>query len=73
LDQWRALGCRLLVGHSRKSFMNDFSTAPFSERDPETLGVSVHLLQKKVDYIRVHEVALHQRVLAAYYAVAGPF
>ncbi|MEY3182108.1 MAG: 2-amino-4-hydroxy-6-hydroxymethyldihydropteridine pyrophosphokinae [Pseudomonadota bacterium] len=69
----RALGVQILVGHSRKSFMQAFTQVYASERDVETLGISGALHRAKVDYIRVHAVDWHSRYLAAQYAAEGPW
>ncbi|MEM9384698.1 MAG: dihydropteroate synthase [Pseudomonadota bacterium] len=55
------LGVRLLVGHSRKSFMKSFSEGPLDsmERDLITTGASLNLSQQGVDIIRVHNVPMH--------------
>lgn len=58
---FRESGMRLLVGHSRKSFMNAFSEHEFAKRDLETLGISLQLCAKGVDIIRVHNVEAHVR------------
>jgi len=55
------LGVRLLVGHSRKSFLAPFTTQPAEQRDLETLVVSLYLNNKNIDYLRVHDVETHQR------------
>jgi len=55
------LGVRLLVGHSRKSFLTQFTAQPAAERDLETLVVSLYLANQSVDYLRVHDVATHAR------------
>ena len=61
IDAFTDLPVRLLIGHSRKSFMNLWSTQPYSNRAPETLGVSAYLYQKPIHILRVHDVELHQR------------
>ncbi len=63
---FKQTGLRLLVGHSRKSFIGGFSDQPFANRDPETLGVSLALCQKGVDIIRVHDPVLHVRAWRAW-------
>lgn len=72
IGQLRTLGVRLLVGHSRKSFMRIFTQAPASERDIETLGISGALYREKIDYLRVHQVDWHRRYLASQYAAERP-
>lgn len=57
LKRW---GCPLLVGHSRKSFLDIFGEKSPQQRDVETLAVSQSLMDK-ADYLRVHSVAPHQR------------
>lgn len=57
------LGTRVLIGHSRKSFLNRFTAHTFSERDIETLAISLHLAKQPVDYIRVHNVDMTLRGL----------
>ena len=62
----RAEGMRILIGHSRKSFMGGFSAAPFADRDLETIGVSMAVIEQGVDVIRVHDPVSHQRVYRAW-------
>ena len=57
---------RLLVGHSRKSFMGDFSSYEAAFRDPETLGVSMGLIRQGVDVLRVHNPEIHIRAHRAW-------
>ncbi len=52
----RSHGYRLLIGHSRKSFLKTFSTQECSELDPETVGASIQLCAQSVDILRVHNV-----------------
>ena len=66
----RSRGLRLLIGHSRKSFMNSFSTSTFSDRDLETLGVSLSLCQQGVDILRVHDPVMHVRAYRAWSHIA---
>ena len=62
ISRFRSLGVPLLVGHSRKSFLNLFTNQPFSARDPETAAVS-EFLAPQVEYLRVHNVELTMRLL----------
>ena len=57
---------RLMVGHSRKSFLNQWGNHPTSDRDWETVGVSLALADKGVDILRVHTPDLHQRAFRAF-------
>lgn len=52
-------GLRVLVGHSRKSFMKGFAGPDLATRDLATLGASLNLCAQGVDILRVHDVALH--------------
>ena len=67
LNKW---GCKVLVGHSRKSFMASFSKAEAADRDIETIAISA-LLQHKVDFLRVHNVADHMRFFVAQTSLQG--
>jgi 2-amino-4-hydroxy-6-hydroxymethyldihydropteridine diphosphokinase/dihydropteroate synthase len=52
-------GLRLLVGHSRKSFLRGFAADAPAERDLVTIGSSMALCARGVDILRVHNVADH--------------
>jgi 2-amino-4-hydroxy-6-hydroxymethyldihydropteridine diphosphokinase/dihydropteroate synthase len=52
-------GLRLLVGHSRKSFMHHVASAERGDRDLFTVGASLRLCEQGVDILRVHDVAAH--------------
>ncbi len=54
-------GYRLLIGHSRKSFLKTFANQESSELDPETVGASIQLCSQSVDILRVHNVNAHIR------------
>lgn len=56
---FRRHGLRVLVGHSRKSFFNQLTTAAARDRDLATLGASLALCTQGVDILRVHDVPLH--------------
>ena len=62
----RELGLPLLIGHSRKSFMNCFSKQAFGDRDMETLGISMSIWDQGVDIIRVHDPVMHIRAYRAW-------
>ena len=61
--EFRRHGLRVLVGHSRKSFMKSFAGEDEGARDLATIGASLHLCAQGVDIIRVHDVPAH---VAAY-------
>lgn len=60
------LDCRLLFGHSRKSYLESMTKVPPSERDPETLAVSAKLASRGVEIMRVHTLDLHRRFWRVY-------
>jgi 2-amino-4-hydroxy-6-hydroxymethyldihydropteridine diphosphokinase/dihydropteroate synthase len=57
------LGVRVLVGHSRKTFLSLLSGMPFAERDIETMAMSVCLAFQPITYLRVHNVEMCARGL----------
>lgn len=59
IDTLQELGFKTLVGVSRKSFMSKLLGRDTRDLMAATLAVNVMLMQKKIDYIRVHDVKLH--------------
>jgi 2-amino-4-hydroxy-6-hydroxymethyldihydropteridine diphosphokinase/dihydropteroate synthase len=59
IGRLRQHGLRVLVGHSRKSFMQHFAAADNAARDLTTVGASLNLCAQGVDILRVHEIPLH--------------
>jgi len=57
---------RLMVGHSRKSFMKNFGSETPSNRDVETLAISIKLMEQGVDILRVHNPQWHMRAMRAW-------
>lgn len=66
---FRELGRPVLIGHSRKRFLQKVLGKPVDERMFGTLGVSLALAAQGADIIRVHDVAAHRDALIAYRAV----
>lgn len=60
---FQSLQVQLLIGHSRKSFLTQFTPQPADQRDIETVAVSLYLAKLEVDYLRVHDVEAHARML----------
>ena len=52
----------ILVGHSRKSFLNSVTNKDFSQRNIESLSISQYLADS-CDYLRIHDFQEHQRML----------
>lgn len=57
------LGCPLLIGLSRKSFMMKILNKKAEELLPSTIAMNTIALEKGVDVIRVHDVAEHRAVI----------
>lgn len=79
VTELRALGTRLLVGHSRKSFLGKWFApegvgpcATAGDREIETAALTQHLAAQGVDYVRVHDVEWNARALRAAALVARP-
>src|ERR1043165_1393448 len=64
IKQFRRLNCPILVGHSRKSFLNLITEKSFPDRDFETAMVSYQLAAQGVNYLRVHNVGLSSEAIA---------
>ncbi len=62
IERFERYGLRILVGHSRKSFMHGL-TANTADRDLFTIGASLRLCSRNVEVLRVHDVAAN---VAAY-------
>lgn len=56
LDELRALGCPMMVGHSRKSMFDEVGCGS-GERLPPTIAVTAMAAERGADVIRVHDVA----------------
>ena len=68
IQEFYCFPLRIMVGHSRKSFMKRFSSNDPKERDPESAGISISLMEKGVDILRVHKADFHARVLRGFFA-----
>ncbi|MDB5038965.1 MAG: hypothetical protein JWQ35_2493 [Bacteriovoracaceae bacterium] len=66
IESFQTFSQRLLIGHSRKSFMKIFTGVEAKERDPESIGISLALASRGVDILRVHEPISHKRAYLAY-------
>ena len=69
--EFRRHGLRVLVGHSRKSFMKGFSGTDEADNDLATLGASLHLCAQGVDIIRIHNVPQHATAYRGWSHLAG--
>ena len=62
IEEFYTLGCPVMVGVSRKSLLN-MQEKDNIIKDIYTLALNTLLIDKKVDYIRVHNVKLHRELL----------
>ena len=62
IEEFYSLNCPIMVGVSRKSLLG-IKEDDNSLKDSLTLAVSYPLVQKGVDYLRVHNVRLHKELL----------
>ena len=56
MAEFKKLGCSVLLGHSRKRFMEDITGLPVEKRDLPTAVVAALAFNAGVDIIRVHDV-----------------
>ncbi len=62
---------KIMVGHSRKSFLQKLAVTAPKERDIYTLAISDSLMKIGVDYLRVHNLQIHADFFSAKYAFGG--
>ena len=68
VERFHDLGIPILIGHSRKSFLETVTDKPSAERDVETLAVSQGLITKGVEILRVHDVRGHATLLRRHHS-----
>ncbi len=61
LEEFRGLGCPVLLGISRKSMLN-MPNADNLTKDIFTVALNTLAIERKVDIIRVHNVKLHKQL-----------
>ncbi len=71
VERFQRYGLRILVGHSRKSFLGSLARDSgrgddAAGRDLETLGISLALCTKGVEVLRVHDAVSHLRAYTAW-------
>ena len=62
IEEFYPLSCPVMVGVSRKSLL-DIKEDNNDLKDSLTLAISYPLIQKGVDYLRVHNVSLHKSLI----------
>jgi dihydropteroate synthase len=70
-QEFHELGCPLLVGHSRKSFLAKLIGDKEADRTSATVGASLSLAVKGVQIVRVHDVRAIRESLLAFKATGG--
>ena len=63
IRNFKQLGLPVLIGHSRKSFMEKLLGLPLAERDCPTAVISALLIGYGVDILRVHDVGLNRQAV----------
>lgn len=72
LHQFFDLNVPILLGHSRKSFLNLVTNKPYFDRDLETSILSFYLSSKNhVNYLRVHNIETNREALLLNYLLKG--
>jgi dihydropteroate synthase len=71
LADLRELGCPLLFGASRKSFLGKLTGSPVEDRLGGSVAAAVLGVQSGADAVRVHDVAATRDALMLLDAVAG--
>ena len=71
IGRYHELGCPLLVGHSRKSFISQVLGDPAADRTAGTVGVALALAAQGVQIVRVHDVQPVRQALLLFEACGG--
>lgn len=70
-DRLHELGCPLVVGHSRKTFIGKVIGDTTADRTAGTIGVALSLARQGVQILRVHDVAPVRQALMLFEATGG--
>ncbi len=68
---FHALGCPVLIGHSRKRFIGEVLGDTAADRTAGTIGVALSLARQGVQILRVHDVAAVRGALLLFEATGG--
>ncbi len=66
--RFHALGCPVLIGHSRKRFIGQVLGDPTADRTAGTVGVAISLARQGVQILRVHDVGAVRQALVLHLA-----
>ncbi len=72
IARFRQLGRPVLIGHSRKRFLQKGTGISEVERLFGTVGVSIGLAQQRADILRVHDVAANRDAIIAWRSICPP-
>lgn len=70
LRAFKALGCPLLVGHSRKAFIGKLLALETQDRDLATAIISSYCASQGADILRVHEVGKTMQAVRLHEAIS---
>ncbi len=62
INSYRILGLPIYVGHSKKRFLDSLDIS--GNRAEKTLAVSKYLIERDVDFIRIHDVLQHKKLFS---------
>ncbi len=62
IEEFHGLGCPVMLGISRKSLL-DMADADNQTKDIFTAALNTLAVERKVDYLRVHNVGLHRKLI----------
>jgi dihydropteroate synthase len=69
--QLHALGCPILVGHSKKRFLSKLGGGLKTDRSIATIGAAMALAAQGVQILRVHDIGPMRQALLAFEACGG--
>ena len=62
VEEFQSLGCPIMLGVSRKSLL-DMQNADNFDKDAYTTALNALAIERNVDYIRVHNVKMHRKLI----------
>lgn len=62
INSYRILGLPIYVGHSKKRFLDSLDIS--GDKAEKTLAVSKYLIERDVDFIRIHDVLQHKKLFS---------
>lgn len=62
IEEFESLGCPIMLGISRKSLLN-MQNADNFDKDIYTTAINALAIERNVDYIRVHNVKMHKKLI----------